>query len=162
MQGKEGSRLSENNSRSWMVIGFCSLPCHYLTDRGHRRGAGWFRHQAWMENSWRRAPNTHALVPPRQAGSTSPIFKHTDTFLHMHAGTHTKQAQTQTKPTNTQKCTHLQPQCTQTSILLSMNDIIELFTGNSSYFVTITLTQDQQQAADLSTQLVSPWCQGDP
>lgn len=45
------------------------------------------------------------------------------------------------------------PTVTQTSILPRKNDVTELFTGYSSYFVAIIQMKRQQQTADPSAEL---------
>lgn len=52
-------------------------------------------------------------------------------------------------------CMYPHPWHTQTSILLIVNAVTKLFTGNSTYFATIIQMKDQQQTADLLAELFS-------
>lgn len=93
-----------------------------------------------MIQAWGMNGKSHARIHTSEtARSTSLILLYGNTFLHTHAGTHAK----------------LRLYCRpwQTSILLSLTDVTELFTGNSSDSVTTIQMKDQQQTAELSSEV---------
>lgn len=99
-------RLSDdNNSRSQRVIGLCALLLLYLAE-GNAKGDSGGRHE-WKTPGGMQY--THACTS-NTAASTSLIFLYSSTFLRTRR--HKRKTRVNTK--------------TQTSILLSMNDVTEL------------------------------------
>lgn len=124
-----------------MVIGLCTLLSCYLAE-GIAKNDSSTRHE-WKTPAGRH--HTHTRVRTRAFIPRDSQVNLTHRPVRQHIPTH-MQAHTQNKhvPLGWQ---------IQTSILLSMTDVTELFTGNSSYFVTIVQMKDQQQTAELSAEV---------